>query len=131
MLGERIKQVRLALGLTQQELADSLKIKRNTIAKYETGRGDPIDAVISLICTTYGVNDVWLRTGEGEMFVPYSRDQEISAFVGRVLKGEDDNFKRRLLRVLARLDESEWVLLERRLREIVGEGLEDDKRPEP
>lgn len=128
---ERIKALRKALGVTQQEFADSLKIKRNTVANYETGRNDPIDAVISLICTTYGVNDVWIRTGEGEMFVPYSRDQEISAFVGRVLKGEDDNFKRRLLRVLARLDESEWVLLERRLREIVGEGLEDDKRPEP
>lgn len=68
-IGERIKKLRRSFDLTQQEFADKIGIKRNTIAKYETERGAPIDAVISLICREFNVSEAWLRTGEGEMFV--------------------------------------------------------------
>ena len=67
---ERIKKLRKALDLTQQEFADRIGIKRNTIANYESGRNEPIDSVISLICREFNVNEKWLRTGEGEMFAP-------------------------------------------------------------
>lgn len=69
MIGIRIKELRKVLNLTQQEFSDRLGIKRNTIAKYETGRGDPINAVISLICREFDVSEDWLRNGIGEMFV--------------------------------------------------------------
>lgn len=64
----RIKNLRKALNLTQQEFADRLNIGRGTLANYEVGRNEPIDAVISLICHEFGVNEGWLRTGEGAMF---------------------------------------------------------------
>ena len=48
-MGERIKELRKALGLTQQEFADRIKVKRNTVATYEMGRTTPSDAAISLI----------------------------------------------------------------------------------
>ena len=48
-MNERIKQLRSRLGMTQQEFADKLGIKRGTLANYEIGRNEPIDAVISLI----------------------------------------------------------------------------------
>lgn len=67
---ERIKQLRKHLDLTQQEFADRIGIKRNTIANYESGRNEPIDSVISLICREFNVNEGWLRKGEGEMFAP-------------------------------------------------------------
>lgn len=67
---ERIKKLRKALGLTQQELSEELNIGRGTLANYERGRNDPIDAVISLICQKFNVNEAWLRTGKGEMFLP-------------------------------------------------------------
>lgn len=70
MIGDRIKMLRKALDLTQQELAGKIGVKRNTIAKYETNRGEPIDAVISLICREFNVSESWLRSGEGEMFAP-------------------------------------------------------------
>ena len=44
------------------------RFKRNTIATYESGRNEPIDAVISLICREFDVREEWLRTGKGEMF---------------------------------------------------------------
>lgn len=109
----RIKELRGVLGYTQQQFADKLKIKRNTIAKYETGRGEPIDAVIALICREFNVSERWLRTGEGDMFVQLSRDEEIAAFVGSALAGEQDNFKRRFIAMLSKLDENDWELLEK------------------
>ena len=68
MIGERIKVLRKTLDLTQQAFCERIGIKRNTIAKYETGRGEPIDAVVSLICREFNVREEWLRIGKGEMF---------------------------------------------------------------
>ncbi len=69
-LNERLKKLRKALDLTQQEFADRIGVKRNTIATYEIGRNTPLDAVIASICREFSVSETWLRTGEGEMFIP-------------------------------------------------------------
>ena len=68
-MNERIKKLRKALELTQQEFADKIGTKRNTVANYETNRNEPSNSVISLICREFCVNEQWLRTGEGEMFI--------------------------------------------------------------
>lgn len=65
---ERLKELRKKLGLTQQEFADRLGIKRNAITNYEVGRNDPADMVVSMICREFNVNEEWLRTGKGTMF---------------------------------------------------------------
>lgn len=67
-VGDRIKKLRQEKKMTQQDFAAKVGIKRNTVATYEIGRNTPIDAVISLICRTFNVNETWLRTGEGEMY---------------------------------------------------------------
>lgn len=67
-MNERMKKLRKALGLTQQEFADKIGIVRGNIATYETGKSKPGDAVVSLICREFNVNEEWLRTGNGEMF---------------------------------------------------------------
>lgn len=71
---ERIRMLRKVLDLTQQEFAARIGVKRNTIANYETGRNEPIDSVVSLICREFSVNESWLRTGEGEIFTPKAED---------------------------------------------------------
>ena len=111
-MNERLKKLRKELDMTQQEFAEGIGIKRNTMATYESGRNQPIDAVISLICTKYNVNENWLRTGEGEMFVEMSYDDEIAQFGGQVMGEEDDSFKIRLISVLAALDDNGWKVLE-------------------
>ena len=63
---DRIKQLRKALELTQQEFADKIGVKRNSFANYETGRNTPIDAIIVSMCREFNVNEEWLRTGKGE-----------------------------------------------------------------
>lgn len=111
-LNERLKKLRKTLDLTQQEFADRIGSKRNTIAKYETDTNAPSAAVISLICREFNVNENWLRTGEGDIFLEMSRDEQIEDFVGNLLKDEEDSFKRRLISGLAALDEQGWEVLE-------------------
>lgn len=118
-MGERIKELRKALGLTQQEFAEKLRIKRNTIAKYETRRGEPIDAVISLICREFNVNESWLRTGEGEMFIQLPKEYQLLEWAGKALPSDPDSFKIRFVKMLMSLTEAEWELLERKARELV------------
>lgn len=122
-LNERIKKLRKALGLTQQEFAERLNIGRGTLANYEVGRNEPIDAVIALICKEFNVNDEWLRTGEGgdaAMFVQRSEEDELAAAVDRLKIGQSAEFKRRLVVALSTLKEEHWLLLEEKLKEILG-----------
>ena len=129
-MNERIKKLRKSLGLTQQEFSDRIKVKRNTVATYEMGRSMPSDAAISLICREFNVNETWLRTGEGDMFKPVNRDQEIADFMADVLKGEPD-FRTKLISVMARLSADEWAMLERRARELAAELAVTPEEDEP
>lgn len=110
---ERIKKLRKTLDLTQQEFADRLNIKRNTVATYETGKSNPSDAAVTLICREFKVREAWLRTGEGEMFQEMSRDDEIAVFFDAVLRDESDAFRKRFISMLSRLDSEDWDDLER------------------
>lgn len=112
-MNERIKEIRNALGLTQQEFADTVKVKRNTVATYEMGRSIPSDAAIALICKQFEVNENWLRTGEGEMFIKKSKDEQISELLGEIQKSGEDSFKHRLVSALSKLSKSDWEALER------------------
>lgn len=67
---DRIKELRKALKLTQVEFASKISIRQSTYAGYEAGKSKPSNPAIDNICKTFGVNEQWLRTGEGEMFAP-------------------------------------------------------------
>ena len=90
---ERIKELRKRLGLTQQEFADKLGIKRGSIGNYELGRNIPVDSVIALICDRCHVNETWLRTGEGDMFVEVSRDDELQRLIDASMNDEAGEIK--------------------------------------
>ncbi|MDU2211637.1 MAG: helix-turn-helix transcriptional regulator [Eubacterium sp.] len=108
---DRIKKIRKELDLTQQEFADRIGVKRGGIANYEIGRNEPTDSVISLICREFNVNEDWLRTGEGEMFIKLTRDEEMAKLTKQLLNEEEDSFKNRLISVLANLTDQQWEVL--------------------
>lgn len=110
---DRIKILRKTLKLTQQAFAESLGVSRDTIANVEGGRIEIKDIFILSICREFNVNENWLRTGEGEMFIELSRDEQIAEFVGRTLSTESESFKKRFIAMLAKLDESDWETLEK------------------
>lgn len=119
MIGERIKAVRQAITIdgrkpSQDTFGARLGVTRDAIANIETGRVEqPPDTLIKYLCQVFNVSETWLRTGEGEMFVQLTRDEEIAAFLGDVLSTEEDTFQKRFLSMLSELKESDWEVLER------------------
>lgn len=73
-IGDRIKKIRKELDLTQAEFGAKIGSVQNTVTGYESGRRNPSTPVIALICEKFGVNEDWLRYGEGEMFKPAPSD---------------------------------------------------------
>lgn len=118
---DRLKELRKALHLTQQKLADKLGVKQNTIAQYEMGRNEPSDAVIVSICREFGVSEDWLRNGNGDMFIPMTRDEEIASFIGSVQADIDDTFKKRFISALAKLSTEEWKAIEHLIENMISE----------
>ena len=109
---DRIKAIRKYYDLTQTEFGDRIGVKGNTITNYENDLRNPSDAIIVSICREFNVNEEWLRTGNGEMFQPITKNDEISKLFGEVLKENNDDFKRRLISALAKLDDVGWEKLE-------------------
>lgn len=106
MFNDRIKAVRKHFKLTQTEFGERLGVKGNTITGYENGTRTPSNAVVVAICDKFGVNQYWLETGEGEMFVEVTREEEISSFLADVqIEG---GFKAKFIAGLAALDTSDW-----------------------
>ena len=125
-ISDRVRELRIAKNLTQQEFADRLKIKRSTISNYDIGRSEPSESVISLICRTFSVSETWLRTGEGEMFSDTAREEQIAAFMGDVLAAESEDFRKRFVSMLSSLSVDEWRLIEEKAKELVEK--EQEKR---
>lgn len=67
-VSERIRRVRKALKMSQVEFAKSIFISNGYIAELECEHRRVNNRIIHLISLTFGVNENWLRTGEGEMF---------------------------------------------------------------
>lgn len=126
-MNKRIAQIRKEAGLNQQAFADKIGLTKNFVSLVETGNRAPSDRTISDICREFSVNESWLRTGEGEMFKPVNRDTEIAAFMGDVMRGEDGDFRRRLVAVLAKLDTAEWELLEKMAQKLAAESKKEDQ----
>lgn len=119
-MNRRIKEIRNHFGLTQQEFADRIMVKRNTVATYEMGRSIPSDSAIALICKEFDINGDWLRNGTGEMFRPISKSDQIADMISDVMKSDEEDFKRRLISALARLDNDGWESLENLIDMISG-----------
>lgn len=128
-MNERIKELRKALGLTQQQMADKLGIKRGTVATFEVSRVSvPSDAAVMLICKTFNVREEWLRTGEGEMFEPVEEREALERELQELFHGQPEPFKTRLITSLLHLDLESWRALEEFIAGLVEAHQERDKR---
>lgn len=112
-LQNRIKALRKELNLTQEKFGERLGMKKNSISQIENGINALTEQLLVSICREFNVNEEWLRTGEGGMFVTLNRTQQIAQLTADLFKGEKDSFKERLLLALAKLNEDEWKVLEK------------------
>lgn len=102
---KRIKEIRKALGLTQEEFAARIGVKRGAIANYEIGRNEPVDAVVSLICREYSVSETWLRSGSGEMFTYAEKNDRLAEIVARLGRPKAEATLRIVDTVLSAVDD--------------------------
>lgn len=116
-MDKRIKELRKALNMTQNDFGTRIGLTPNTVTNYETGRRVPSNQVIFSICREFNVNEDWLRTGNGDMFNPMSEDEELDLYIGRISGGED-KFKKNLLKALCKLSEDEWNVLKKIISEM-------------
>lgn len=117
---ERVKEVRKSLGLTQEKFGERVGLKKSAISQIESGVNGVTDQLRLAVFREFNVNEDWLRTGEGSMFVEPDEDEEITKFLGDILSDQPD-FRRRLVSVLARMTPDEWALLETKIRELAAE----------
>ena len=126
-MNERIKEIRKFFGLNQTEFGKRIGIKQGSVAGYESGSRVPMDSIVTSICREFGVSEHWLRTGEGEMIIPKTMDEEIIAFIGEIQSSPEDNFKKRIAHLLAKMSDDEWKMMERFANKLVAE-LEEEKK---
>ncbi|MEE0761732.1 MAG: helix-turn-helix transcriptional regulator [Acutalibacteraceae bacterium] len=117
-IGKRIADLIKALNMRQVEFGEAIKVNQSYISKLIVGKRIPSDRTISYICNEFDVNEEWLRTGEGSMFIERTKDEELSYLIGKLLSDEEDSFKKRLIAALLKLDETEWKTVEKIAEEI-------------
>lgn len=74
--GERVREIRKALGLTLDKFGDKIGLKKSGLSLIENGRNDLTEVNMKSICREFNVSESWLRDGSGEMFVssaPYEK----------------------------------------------------------
>lgn len=130
-MNNRIRKVRESLEnggkkLSQEEFGKKLGVSRSVIANIELGRVAPTDLFVQHMCAVFNISENWLRTGNGDAHQPLSRDEELAAFLGKVVHGKDD-FRRRFISALAALDVDDWEALEK----IAIKLLEETKKADP
>ena len=86
--GERVKEIRKALGLTLEKFGEKLGVGKTAISNIEKGNRNLTEQMTKSICREYGVDYIFLTTGEGEMFV--DSDDDFIEKIDRIMAGESD-----------------------------------------
>lgn len=120
-IGNRIAYCIEKLDMKKIDFAKKLNVSSAFITQLTKGVAQPSDRTINDICDKFNVNEQWLRTGEGEPFLEITRNEAITDFMSDILN-EDNTFKNRLIAALAKLDESQWKVLE----QIAEESIKKD-----
>lgn len=123
-MNNRIKELRTSLKKSQEEFGKILGLSKSGVSEIESGRRNVTEQHIIMLRNHKEpdgkiVNEEWLRTGEGEMFIPKTREDAIAELTLDLLKEEPDSFRNRVVSALAKLSADEWKVLEKVFDDIV------------
>lgn len=104
----RVKELRLVLGLNQTEFGERIAVTQSHLSSMEKGNREVTEKNIKIICHEFNVSEEWLRTGQGEMFVQtdsfsldeYAKKANLSALEYDIIRGYmelDEKTRRSLL----------------------------------
>lgn len=120
-ISSRISAVIMSSGLTKTAFSKKIGLSQPFVSQLASGDASPSDRTIVDICREFGVSEHWLRTGEGEMFVRLSREEEITKFLMTVIRDPDSEFQRQLLATMAKLEPAQWKLMEQMLDNLIAQ----------
>ncbi|WP_019552866.1 helix-turn-helix domain-containing protein [Propionispira raffinosivorans] len=105
----RIKKIRQSLKLNQAEFSKLLGMGQSTLGMLEVGKREILDRHIKTICSIFNVNETWLRTGIGEMFI----EPDDSAIEHLAKTYNLDKFDQQLLLTYLELPKSDRAILKK------------------
>ena len=100
-VSQRITHIVESEKLTKTAFANSINISQPYLSQICSGQREPSDRTISDICRVYGVNEIWLKTGVGEMKLPMPLDQQLAQIFADVQVSDDE--RARLVKAFASL----------------------------
>jgi len=103
-IGNRIKEIRTAIGITQVKFAERIAVAKSLISELENGIKEPNERVVRLIVAEFNTSENWLRSGIGSMF-----NEDVSAEVSEaigIFKSLDQRFREAALKMLVVLKET-------------------------
>lgn len=113
---ERVRELRKTLGLTLEKFGERLGVKKNAISAIENGRNSLTDQMTKAICREFGVDYIWLTTGEGEMFV--DTDDDFIERIDRIMVGEDEA-RKNLFKFMLELSDDDIAALDRLMKKAI------------
>lgn len=114
--GERIREVRKALGLTLEKFGEKIGMKKNSVSQLENGKNSVTEQVVKAICHEYNVDYMWLTTGDGEMFI--DTDDDFIERIDRIMAGEDEA-RKSLFKFMLELSDEDIAALDRLMKKAI------------
>lgn len=120
--GERVKAVRKKKELTLEAFGARIGLKKSGLSLIENGKNELTEANLLSICREFGVNEVWLRTGEGgddNMFTKINEDDRYSINLGKLSKTEN-RIARNMLNAIAEAEPEKLKHIEEFMKACLG-----------
>lgn len=114
-MNTRIAAVVEYSGLTKTAFAKRIGVSQGFVSELCSGKSKPSERTISDICREFRVNEVWLRTGSGDMLKSLSRREEIAVYMADLLGGERSPLEEAVISAMARLPSDLWPAAARML----------------
>lgn len=129
-MNERVKELRKALGLTLEKFGENIGMKKNSISQIESGKNAVTPQFIKSICLVYNVNEEWLRTGTGDMFLLIPENEEVSRCTQELLETQGSivtDALKNFIVIYQKLDDTSKSILENVLSELLDSMTKKDQ----
>lgn len=111
-MNERLLYLRKSLlGLSRAKFGQAIGMSDSEIKNIETGITQLKENKIPLVCSIYSVNENWLRYGDGEVFLPKSREEEIGEIVKEAAKHDPEEAAKFFTSLFSEMSDAEIVLM--------------------
>lgn len=131
-LNDRISLVIEACKITKTAFAQKLNVSQAFVSQLCSGVKQPSNRTILDICKEFHVNEIWLRTGEGEMFKERSPSDEIGYYVEDLLEyeGHGNFFYDMIIEMMKKyhdLDDKSQIVIQEYFKSAAQAALEREK----